>query len=47
MPEVFDAGDGPWINPGVASTADTADGLREAVGRCPSGALAIDGHPEG
>ena len=46
MPEVFDAGAGPWINPDVASTADTAGRLREAVGRCPSGALAMVEHPE-
>ena len=46
MPEVFDAGAGPWINPEVASTADTADRLREAVGRCPSGAPAMVEHPE-
>lgn len=46
MPEVFDTTARPWINPEVARTADLADKLREVVGRCPSGALAMVGHPQ-
>lgn len=44
MPEVFDTGKRPWIDPGRADTADLADRLREVVGRCPSGALHIEEH---
>lgn len=46
MPEVFNTSARPWINPEVARTADLADKLREVVGRCPSGALAMVEHPE-
>ncbi|HEX7806361.1 MAG TPA: (4Fe-4S)-binding protein [Cellulomonas sp.] len=46
MPDVFDTSARPWINPEVAGTTDLANRLREVVGRCPSGALAIVEHPE-
>lgn len=44
MPSVFDVARRPWIDPGVADTPERADFLREVVGRCPSGALAIAEH---
>lgn len=47
MPSVFDTAARPWINPEAASTPDSADLLREVVGRCPSGALRIEEHPHG
>lgn len=46
MPDVFDTGRRPWIDPTHAGTADLADRLRVVVGRCPSGALAIVEHQE-
>lgn len=45
MSSVFDVARRPWIDPGVADTSERADLLREVVGRCPSGALAIAEHP--
>jgi uncharacterized Fe-S cluster protein YjdI len=44
MPVVFDTSARPWIDPGQATTPELADQLREVVGRCPSGALAIVEH---
>ena len=44
MPTVFDTAARPWINPENAGTAQLADELRAAVGRCPSGALEIVEH---
>jgi len=44
MSSVFDTGRKPWIDPGVATSAELADQLRTVVGRCPSGALAIVEH---
>ncbi|MFZ0531261.1 MAG: (4Fe-4S)-binding protein [Propionicimonas sp.] len=46
MPEVFDTGKRPWLNPTHADTPDLADHLRRVVGRCPSGALEIVEHQE-
>ncbi len=44
MPSVFDIGRKPWIDPGVVISEDAAGQLREVVGRCPSGALAMVEH---
>ena len=41
MPEVFDTSRRPWIDPGRADTPESAQTLRDVVGRCPSGALEI------
>lgn len=41
MPEVFDVTRRPWIDPRRAADEDSARTLRDVVGRCPSGALAI------
>ena len=41
MPEVFDVSKRPWIDPTRATTADSAQTLRDVVRRCPSGALDI------
>ncbi|MCL3838892.1 (4Fe-4S)-binding protein [Aeromicrobium duanguangcaii] len=45
MPEVFDVAKRPWIDPTRADTEETAQTLRNVVGRCPSGALAIADSP--
>lgn len=42
MPEVFNTSRRPWIDPMVATDEQLATHLREVVGRCPSGALAIE-----
>lgn len=42
MPSVFDTTARPWINPDTASTEAQAEQLREVIGRCPSGALAVE-----
>lgn len=47
MPAVFDVQARPWINPEAAADGPAAELLREVVGRCPSGALRIEEHPEG
>lgn len=44
MPSVFNTKRRPWIDPGVAEIKESADLLREVVGRCPSGALRIEEH---
>lgn len=44
MPEVFNTSARPWINPTAADTPQLADHLREVIGRCPSGALAVEEH---
>ena len=44
MPAVFDTSKRPWIDPGRADSPELAGLLREVVGRCPSGALAIEEH---
>jgi uncharacterized Fe-S cluster protein YjdI len=44
MPSVFDTAQRPWINPTHANSAESADHLRDVVGRCPSGALEIVEH---
>lgn len=41
MPEVFEVDRRPWIDPGQADTEDSAQRLRQVIGRCPSGALEV------
>lgn len=44
MPAVFDTSARPWINPNAADSEESAQTLRDVVGRCPSGALQIREH---
>lgn len=44
MPSVFDGSAHPWINPENAADGESAQLLRDTVGRCPSGALRIEEH---
>lgn len=44
MPEVFDKSKRPWIDPTVANTPESADMLREVIGRCPTHALHVEEH---
>jgi uncharacterized Fe-S cluster protein YjdI len=44
LPSVFNVHERPWINLSAVDSAETADVLREVVGRCPSGALHIEEH---
>lgn len=41
MPEVFEVDRRPWIDPGQADTEQSAETLRQVIGRCPSGALEV------
>jgi uncharacterized Fe-S cluster protein YjdI len=44
MPGVFDTSARPWINAEAATDEESAALLREVIGRCPSGALAVQEH---
>lgn len=47
MPSVFDTSARPWINPTHADSEETAQTLRDVIGRCPSGALRLHEHQTG
>lgn len=44
MPIVFDVERRPWIDPSIVDSRVLADRLRQVVGQCPSGALAVVEH---